>query len=188
MNALSKTGLFYNTLDVSYIDYSSNGEGNKVDKITPLTYLFVRGGETAGITTRVRYGAAPKKRSQIGQAVDNVTSNVESFISDLFALSKNSSYVVVYLEENATIHLGYDDDGKRDNSNPANFVFLYSIYGGKNTTVVLHDDVIVCGEIIVDKLIVDDYADAKLVYTSTNGAQVAKQKIDEIWSVSGYSD
>ncbi len=188
MDTLNKTGLLYNTLDVSYIDYSSNGEGNKVDKITPLTYLFVRGGGTAGITTRVRYGAAPGKRSQIGQAVDNVTSNVESFISDLFALSKNSSYVVVYLEENATIHLGYDDDGKRDNSNPANFVFLYSIYGGKNTTVVLHDDVIVCGEIIVDKLIVDKDADAKLVYTSTNGAQVAKQKIDEIWSVSGYSD
>lgn len=190
MNALQKTKLFYNTLDVSYIDYSSNGEGNKADNITPLTYLFARGGDAVGITVRVRYGAEPEKRSGIGQVVSNVTSNVESFISSAFDLNNNSSYVVVYLENNATIHLGYDDDGHRDetNKNPANLIFLYSIYGGKGTKVVLHDGVIVCGEIICDELIIDDGANAKIVYTSTNGGQVAKQKIDEIWSVTGYSD
>lgn len=175
----------YNYLDASYIDYSSTDENNRSDEVIPLTYMFVRGGDASGLTVRVRYGNEPGKRSGIGQFVQGVTNNIGDLINNVFSIDNKPSYLVFYLEKNATLHIGYDDDGKRSN-NKEDLVFLYSVYGGDGTTVVLHDGVTVLGEIICDHLIIE--GDAQLIYTSTSGSQIAKQKIAEYWAVSNYSD
>lgn len=177
--------LKYDYLDASYIDYSSTDENNRSDEVIPLTYMFARGGSKNGITIRVRYGNEPGKRSGIGSVIQNVSNNIGGFINNLFSIDNKPSYLVFYLEQNATLHIGYDDDGKRSN-NKEDLVFLYSVYGGDGTTVVLHDGVTVLGEIICDHLIIE--GDAQLIYTSTSGSQIAKQKIAEYWAVSNYSD
>ena len=180
-------GVAYDTLDVSYIDFNSRDENNRSDEVVPLTYMFLRGGEVNGLTARVRYGCDPGNRTRIGSFIENVSDNVGNLVTNVFDIDNKPSYLVVYLENKSTIHLGWNGDNKRDtNDNPGTNVFLYSIYGGEGTTVYLHDDVVVLGEIVCDNLIVD--GDAQIVYTSTSGAQVAKQKIAEFWTVSNYSD
>lgn len=179
-------GYLYDTLDVSYIDFHSTDENNRSDEVVPLLYMFVRGGSNNGLTVRVRYGSDPGNRTAIGKFTERITNNVSGFISDLFAIDNKPSYAVVYLENKGTIHLGYDDDGGRRENGPQDLVFLYSIYGGENTTVHLHDGVVVLGEIICDNLIID--GNAQVIYTSTSGSQIAKQKIAEYWAVSNFSD
>ncbi|MBQ0014496.1 MAG: hypothetical protein KBS82_04145 [Oscillospiraceae bacterium] len=179
-------GALYDTLDVSYIDYQSSDEANRSDEVVPLLYMFVRGGDNNGLTVRVRYGANPGNRTAIGKFTENITNNISGFITNLFDIHNKPSYSVIYLENKGTIHLGYDDDGGRRENGPQDLVFLYSIYGGDNTTVHLHDGVVVLGEIICDNLIVD--GNAQVIYTSTSGSQIAKQKIAEYWAVSNYSD
>lgn len=177
----------YDTLDVSYIDYSSTDEMNRSDDVVPLTYLFVRGGSRHGLTVRVRYGADPGNRTQMGQAIENISDQVGGFFQEIFKIKNKPSYIIMYLEEGGTVHLGYDDDGGRRLQNgQKDLIFLYSIYGGDNTTVVLHDGVIVVGEIVCDNLKIE--GNAQVIYSSTSGAQVAKQKIAEYWAVSNYSD
>ena len=176
----------YNYLDVSYIDYGSTDEGNRSDEVIPLTYMFVRGGDASGLTVRVRYGNEPGKRVKVAQDIQNFKNNITNVINSVFSIDNKPSYMVFYLENNATLHIGYDDDGARNNDNPEDLIFLYSVYGGKNTKVVIHDGVIVLGEIIVDEL--DIRGDAQIIYASTNGSQMAKQKIAEYWAVSNYSD
>lgn len=173
-------------LDVSFIDFQSNDENNRYDEVVPLTYMFVRGGSHTGLRVRVRYGCDPGSRNAIGRAVDTISGNVSNFINGIFDIHNKPSYIVVYLEENGVIELGYDDDGRRVPNKDSDLVFLYSIYGGDNTTVILHDGVIVVGEIICDNLQI--MGNSKVVYSSVNGGQVAKQKIAEYWAVSNYSD
>ena len=188
VDSLMKTfdQLTYDTLDVSYIDYDSSDENNRADKgVVPLTYAFVRGGPGKGLTLRVRYGNEPGKRSVIAQFNEMISSNIDNFINRLFDINEKPSYLVLYLEENSTVILGYDDDGRRSNDKE-DLVFLYSIYGGENTHVILEDGVTVLGEIICDDLQIN--GNVQLIYTSTNGAQIAKQRIAEYWAVCNYSD
>ena len=147
------------------------------------TYTVTR--RNGGLTTAREDGNEPGKRSGIGQFVQGVTNNIGDLINNVFSIDNKPSYLVFYLEKNATLHIGYDNDGKRSN-NKEDLVFLYSVYGGDGTTVVLHDGVTVLGEIICDHLIIE--GDAQLIYTSTSGSQIAKQKIAEYWAVSNYSD
>ncbi len=179
-------GISYDTLDVSYIDYTSSDENNRADKgIVPLTYAFVRGGPGKGLTLRVRYGNEPGKRSGIAQFNEWITSSIDNFINRLFDINEKPSYMVLYLEENSTVILGYNGDGRRSNDKE-DLVFLYSIYGGPNTHVILEDGVTVLGEIICDDLEIN--GNARLIYTSTNGAQIAKQRITDYWAVCNYTD
>ena len=175
----------YDTLDVSYIDYSSTDERNRSDEVIPLTYMFVRGGTKKGLTVRVRYGSAPNKRSTINKITQYIQNGVSNLINRIFAIDQKPSYMVIYLEEKSTIELGYNGDNKRENS-PEKLVFLYSIYGGEDTHVILNDGVTVLGEIICDDLQIN--GDVNMVYTSTSGSQIAKQKIAEYWAVSNYTD
>lgn len=177
----------YNYLDVSYIDYSSTDENNRSDEVIPLTYMFARGGDAGGLTIRVKYGSEPGKRLGIASTIQNITNNIGDIINSVFSIDSKPSYTVFYLEKNATLHIGWQDKSKTDSlRKPENLVFLYSVYGGDGTTVVLHDGVTVLGEIICDHLIIE--GDAQLIYTSTSGSQIAKQKIAEYWAVSNYSD
>lgn len=175
--------LTLNTLDASYIDYSSRNENNRSDEVVPLTYLNLE----PGITVRVRYGCDPGNRTRLGQAVEGVLNNAEAFLARVFDIQSNAAYNVIYMGENTTLHLGYDDDNHRNNNgNRAADIFYYTVYGGAGSTVYIHSNCIVVGEIICDNLIVED--GAQVIYSSTNGSQVAKQKIAEYWSVSNYSD
>ncbi len=180
--------LKYNYLDASYIDFSSTDENNRSDTVVPLTYMLV----DSGLTVRVRYGNEPAKRSGIGQAINSVTTNVGDLVSRIFSINNQTSYIVFYLDgddngtnKKTTLHIGYNGDGKRSN-NKEDLVFLYSVYGGKGSKVVVWSDVTILGEIIVDELEIK--GDAQLIYTSTSGSQIAKQKIAEYWAVSNYSD
>ena len=121
----------------------------------------------------------------IAQFNEMISSNIDNFINRLFDINEKPSYLVLYLEENSTVILGYDDDGRRSNDKE-DLVFLYSIYGGENTHVILEDGVTVLGEIICDDLQIN--GNVQLIYTSTNGAQIAKQRIAEYWAVCNYSD
>lgn len=181
-------------LDATYIDFSSTDENNRSDEVVPLAYITLDGGSTIGTKMRIRYGAQPRSRTFTGQIFDNISNNVGSFINTIFDIHNKPSYIVTYLEENCRLELGYDDDTgaagnaarAARNDDKASLVFLYSVYGGDNTTVVLHDGVIVVGEIICDNLIIE--GDAKVIYSSVSGGQVAKQKIAEYWAVSNFSD
>lgn len=177
--------LKYNYLDASYIDFASTDENNRSDEVVPLTYMFVRGGTKSGLTVRVRYGNEPGKRSGIGQVIQGTTNNIGNLISRVFSIDNKPSYLVFYLENNATLHIGYNGDGKRGD-NKEDLVFLYSVYGGEGTKVVVWPGVTILGEIIVDELEIK--GDSQLIYTSTSGSQIAKQKIAEYWAVSNYSD
>ena len=173
----------YDYLDVSYIDYSSTDENNRSDEVVPLTYIKV----PSGINIRVRYGCDPGNRTTLGKFVENVTDNVESFLAKAFDINSNAAYNVVYLEDNSTVELGWNKDGRRNiNGNKAANVFYYSIYGGDGTKVILYDNVILVGEIVCEDL--EIYGNARVIYSSTNGSQVAKQKVAEYWTVSNYSD
>jgi len=181
--------------DAPWIEFSSSDEGNRSDEVVPLTYLFV----DSKLGVRVQYGRDPGKASFIGQITDNISNNVGSFINSVFDIRNKPSYLVAYMEPNSFIELGYGcgkghknpvtgvtENNSRNRGTPQNLVFLYSLYGGDNTTVILHDGVTVVGEIICDNLIVE--GDAKIIYSSINGGQIAKQKIAEYWAVSNFSD
>jgi len=181
--------LFRTCLDVPYIEFTSNNEGNRSDEVVPLTYLFVDGGDATGLKVRVRFGKDPGKYSTIGQITDSIATNVGSFFNTLFDIRNKPSYIVAYLEKNGRIELGYPknmSNAERAKRTPENLVFLYSIYGGDDTTVVVHDGVTVVGEIVCDNLIIE--GNAKVIYSSVNGGQIAKQKIAEYWAVSNFSD
>lgn len=171
----------FRIFDVSYIEFTANDESNRDDTVVPLVYLFA----DEGLTIRVRYGKNPAKESNIYQFVENVGDLVSGFINNIFDINNNISYVIIYMEEGSTVHLGWNGDGKRNNNFEDN-VFLYSIYGGDNTTVVLWDGVTVLGEIYCDNLQIN--GNVNLMYTNSSGSQIAKQKISEFWTVSYYSD
>jgi hypothetical protein len=176
-------------MDVSYIDYTSGDVTSYSDEVVPLVYLFARDGSTL----RIRYGSKPEKASQIGQAYENAINNVGAFFDSVFNMTRKPNYNVVYLEPNSTIHLGYDNDNnRRADCKPSDLVFMYSIFGDETTTVVLHRGVIFVGEIMCGNLIIDSVGngtgDVKIIYSSTSGSQVAKQRIAEYWAVSNYSD
>ena len=186
--AMTMSDMAYDILDASYIDYSASDNNTRSDNVVPLTYMFVRGGDPEGVTVRVRYGAKPDIRNGVLYTIDRIRGNFNQFISNIFDVNEKPSYIVVYLEDGAKLELGYDDDGKRSN-NPEDLVFLYSIYGGPGSKVVLHDGITVVGEIMVDDLEIDEGANGvNIVYSSTNGSQVAKQKIAEYWTISNYKE
>lgn len=181
------SGFTYNTLDVSYIDYSATDGNSRADKVVPLVYMFVEGSDNKdfAVTTRIRYGAAPDRRSRFLTFTDNIGDRLDSVIKNVFNINETNNYMIVYLGDNSTIHLGYNGDGRRTN-NPEDLIFLYSIYGGKGSTVIIEDGVTVVGEIMVDNIITK--GNVNIVYSSTNGSQVAKQKIAEFWTVANYKE
>ncbi len=185
-------------LDVSYIDYSESNRNSYADKgIVPLTYIFLDGGNSIAEKMRVRYGSDPGNASLIYRITDSIRDSAQSLINTVFGTANTPNYLVVYVEENGKVELGYNGDnlrnsnyrtlsgGKEFKGSPSS-VFMYSIYGGPGTEVVIWDDVIVVGEIICDKLTVK--GDAKVIFSSVSGGQVAKQKVAEYWAVSNYTD
>ena len=110
---------------------------------------------------------------------------MDSIVNILFDINEATNYIIVFLGKNSTIHLGYNGDGRRSN-NPEDLIFLYSIYGEEGSTVIIEDGVTVVGEIMVDNIVTK--GNANIIYSSTNGSQVAKQKIAEFWTVANYKE
>ncbi|MEG1244681.1 MAG: hypothetical protein RSD17_07595, partial [Oscillospiraceae bacterium] len=94
------------------------------------------------------------------------------------------TYLNVYLGENAVLELGNTAGSSPEELRRLNF--FMSIYGAPTSKVILHNNVVVNGSINVGSLEVKN--DATVNYMTSNGGQVAKQKIDEMWVLSNYSD
>lgn len=178
----------YTVMDISYVGYDSTKSNNWSDNVVPVVYMVVDN----GLTVRVQTGSEPGKQSISGRLIDRVDNMADRLISTAFG-KNNTAYVIVYLDaaeggkddQVTTIELGCPVK-RPANVDEGDLVFNYSIYGGKNSRVILNDGVTVLGEIICDNL--ELRGDVNLVYTNSNGSQVAKQKVDEFWSVVNYSD
>lgn len=174
----------FRIFDVSYIEFTATDESNRADTVVPIVYLFA----DKGLTIRVKYGRNPANQSNLGQFVENVEDLVTGFINGIFDIHSGIAYVIVYMEPGSTIELGCTVGGRNANAKEkGDLVFAYSIYGGDNTTVILNDGVTVLGEIYCDNLQIKS-GTAQIVYSNSNGSQIAKQKISEFWTVSYYSD
>lgn len=183
----------YNVMDVSYIDFASTDEFNRSDEVTPVFYLFLTGGDAEACTLRIRYGNVPDRRTNLFSTFQSIKDNLEQVISSAFDIHESPSYGVIYLEKGATLELGTpaknNETSAMISTNPNDYIFMYSIYGQEGSKVILHDGVTLVGEIMVDDLEVDGGPrGVNVVYSSTSGSQVAKQKIAEYWTVSGYKE
>lgn len=181
-------------LDITSIDFASDNTFARLDKIVPLTYLFLDGGadQNSSVKARIRYGHEPDSKSGLGSFFEGIGNDIDDIMYNYFDIQNDPSYVVVYMQPNSVLELGYNKDGERDTrlGKPFNQskerVFMYSIYGLEGTTVILWDGVIVLGEIICDNLILK--GDAQVVFSSVTGSRVTKQQIAEYWAVSNYTD
>ena len=190
--AVNKNGL--TVMDISYIDFDSSNTGNFGDSnVIPVTYLNVGGNalETGGIDVRIKYGTNPGSQAIIGQIGDSIKKGIDNLASRWLKIVKNTSYVNVYLGENATLELGVDNPkismlANEPAKTEANQVYFMSVYGQPGSKVVLNDKVHVFGEIMCDNIEIN--GDVAITYASSNGSQVAKQKVAEFWTVVNYSD
>lgn len=186
---LDKYGL--TVMDISYIDFDSTNQGNFGDSgATPVTYLFVEGNAKDGLYVRVKYGSKPDSTSLWYRASDWINNGIDSIAENWLKILKQTSYVIVYLGENSTIELGVSNPGILALSEPAkteaNQKYFMSIYGQPGSKVILNDKVQLIGEVMADNLTIN--GDVKITYASSNGSQVAKQKVAEYWTVVNYSD
>ncbi|GEM_PF-3073997 len=177
------------TLDLSYIDYDSTNQNTWSDNVVPVVYLLV-GEETAlsgsDMCVRVQYGKNPANMSIVGQITDTINKNVDGFISKYLKITKNLAYVIVYLGKGCTLELGEPIGTNPAQRTEENLIFAYSIYGSDGSTVILNDKVTVLGEIQVDNLVIN--GNVNTVYSTSNGSQIAKQKVAEFWAVANYTE
>ena len=173
----------FTVFDVSYIEYDTRNINTRDDDVIPVIYMNVDGGENKGLDVRVKYGRNPENQSKLFDFTENVGNMVTGFIDNIFRIKNNMSYVIVNLGDNSTIELGTHVGGRTNDRN--DLLFVYSIYGGKGTTVTLNDNVTVLGEIYCDNLIVN--GNAQIIYSNSSGSQIAKQKIADNWTAVGYN-
>ena len=189
----------YTVKDISYIAFDATTGNSYGDNVTPLTYLLVED----GLYVRVKYGQAPDYESPLNKLSGRITDSIDSIVAGWTGITKSCSCVIVYLGENATLELGTgtphiqgtDDVLGGDKAfTPANQTYFYTIYGMEGSTVKLKGEgngygnvpMTFIGAIECDNLEVS--GDVSIIYTSTNGSQVAKQKVAEYWTVINYSD
>ncbi len=185
--------------DISYIAFDTTSGNTYGDKVTPLTYLLVED----GLYVRIKYGQAPDLETPLNKLSERITNSIDSIVANWTGITKSCSCVIVYLGKNATIELGTGTPhiqgtdpvlGGDKEFTPANQTYFYTIYGMEGSTVKLKGEgngygnvpMTFIGAIECDNLEVS--GDVSIIYTSTNGSQVAKQKVAEYWTVINYSD
>lgn len=181
--------LGFTVMDISYIGYDATNRNTWSDNVVPVVYTIVDN----GLWVRVQTGQKPGNQSISGKLIDRIGDVSDQLISKYLNVNKNLAYVIVYLDGpeegkddlETIIELGCPV-GRPKNVDESDLIFAYSIYGGDNSTVILNDGVTVLGEIICDKLIIK--GDVNIAYSTSNGSQVAKQKVDEYWTVVSYDD
>ncbi len=162
----------YDAFDVNQISYTSSANFSVLDDVTSVAYLMV----SKDCKVRVRYGLTEEYNGFLGWWQD---------IGNLL-LGKKLSYINVYLDDGAVLELGNGAGSSASNLKRLNF--FMSIYGTENSKVVLHNNVNVHGSINVGELQVRPGANVSVNYITSNGGQVAKQKVDELWTISNYTD
>lgn len=185
--------------DISYINFSDSGSQSVGDNVTPLTYLMVED----NLYVRIKYGQKPDMETPLNQIRDRISNSIDDIVNSWTGITKKCSCVIVYLGKNATLELGTgtphiqgtDPVYKGDKPfTAANQTYFYTIYGLEGSTVKLKGNgngggkvpMTFVGSIECDNL--EAEGDVSVIYTSTNGAQVAKQKVAEYWTVINYSD
>lgn len=184
----------YYVRDISYIQHTSSGENTRSDRVVPVVYLFAEGNtnpaKAQGI--RVQFGRDPGKVGILGRVQDYIQNGTDQLLSRFLDYNKNTAYVIVYLGKNAKIELGTTvgvTGVNASNRTQENLIFPYSIYGEEGSEVILNDGVTVLGEINVDKVTVKNGSQGvNVVYSTTNGSQIAKQKVDQYWAVAQYKE
>lgn len=184
-NAVDTIGL--KALDLAYIDYTSSNINSWSDNVVPVVYLLV-GQETLlsgnDLTVRVQYGKNPANLSFIGRAQDWIDSGIGNFLSNFLGITDNLAYVIVYLGNGCTLELGETMGTSPAQRTSENLIFAYSVYGESGSTLILNDGVTLLGEVQVDNLVIN--GNANVIYSTSNGSQVAKQKVSEYWTVVNY--
>lgn len=175
--------------DISYIEYNSNDNNTRSDRVIPVVYLFADDGQQI----RIQFGKDPGSVGIIGRINDWISSNTDRLISRIFDINRNMAYVIVYLGKNSKLELGCPigveggvGSSKRSDDN---LIFAYSIYGEEGSELVLNDGVTVLGEIDVNKVTVKPGSKGvNVIYSTSNGSQIAKQKVDQYWAVAQYKE
>ena len=160
------------TYDINQISFSSSDWLDKNDSVTSVAYILV----DKNCKVRIKYGLDQEAVSFF----DSLAEGLGSFAG------KKISYLYVYLDEGAVLELGNTAGSSAQELKRLNFYM--TIYGTTNSTVVLHNNVTVHGSINVGTLAVKPGANVSVNYITSNGGQVAKQKVDELWTLSNYSD
>ncbi|MEG1436571.1 MAG: hypothetical protein RR911_03270 [Oscillospiraceae bacterium] len=158
------------TYDITQIDYTKSDAFTELDQVTPIAYVILED----NCKMRVKYGLTQKYGGWLG--------SMQDFYQ--WVMNQKITYLNVYLGENAVLELGNTAGSSPEELRRLNF--FMSIYGAPTSKVILHNNVVVNGSINVGSLEVKN--DATVNYMTSNGGQVAKQKIDEMWVLSNYSD
>lgn len=160
------------TYDVNQFKFSSSGWLDDKDDVTSVAYILV----DKNCKLRVKYGLNQEYSGFLGSLTDAID-----------AMNKKKiSYLYVYLDDGAIIELGNTAGSTAEDLRRLNFYM--TIYGTENSTVILHNNVKVHGSINVGTLSVKPGANVTVNYITSNGGQVAKQKVDELWTISNYSE
>lgn len=157
-----------NCFDAKQIDYSASGNENYNDKVSNVVYVLVEN----NCAIRLQYG--------LDKQNGKIISKIEDFLDKL--KNEKFSYLVIYLGENSTLELGKNAASDQ----LYRLQFFMSVYGLKGSKVVLNDNVNFHGSIYVDDL--ELKGNASVDYMAQNGGKVAKQQVDELWTISNYSD
>ncbi|NCC86275.1 MAG: hypothetical protein EOM05_00180 [Clostridia bacterium] len=160
------------TYDINQFSFSSSGWFDVKDDVTSVAYILV----DENCKVRVKYGLAQDYSGFFGSIQDAMDA----------LNNKKISYLYVYLDDGAILELGNTAGSSAEEIKRLNFYM--TIYGTENSTVVLHNNVTVHGSINVGTLTIKSGANVNVNYMTSNGGQVAKQKVDELWTLSNYSD
>lgn len=153
--------------DAEYIDYKTSSHSSNNDKVSSVAYVLIE----KGCKMRIKYGSEPDRF---------IIGTLEDFY-DLIMKNK-ITYLIVYLGEDAVLDLG--SHARSDQKD--RLKFFMSVYGETGSKLVLHNNVSLFGSVYVDTLDVKGYGN-KIEFMSQNGGKVAKQKVDELWTLSNYS-
>ena len=184
-------------MDISYIEFDASNLDTYGDTVYPVTYMFIEGNDTQGIYCRIKYGQKPDSESALYKLGDRIGTSIDNLAANWFNIVKSSSFVVVYLGENSTLELGTQQPYMKSKGidpefTKANQTYFYTIQGSTGSKVILNGQndtgvpLTLVGGIQCDD--VEIRGNVNIIYSSTNGSQVAKQKVGDFWTVVNYSD
>lgn len=171
--------------DSKQIDYSSSGWFNKNDTVSSVAYLLV----DDECKLRLKYGLDGSN----GIIIDSI----EDFFDKL--KKEQMTYLICYLGKDSVLELGarakkhYNDAGQiiDTKNNPDlddnRLKFYMSVYGEEGSKLILNKNVKLFGSINVHNLIING-SGVEATYMAQNGGEVAKQEVDNLWTVSNYTD
>lgn len=168
--------------DIEQIKFDASDKTYWKDEVNSVAYLLI----DDNCKVRLQYGIEEEK------------SGLVKSISDWYknATGNKLSYIIVYLGENSVLELGdrskgsYKPDGTIDSNkdlNPDRLHFFMSVYGTDSSKLILNKDCKLYGSVNVGGLEING-PNTGLEFMEQNGGIVSKTKVDNLWTVSNYTD